>query len=311
MYYFNTGFTALSIQFESANDNGGTPGAFNTFGGPVVGTGVNPSTNTTSAAVAFNGGTAATVYAWTRVNLVSATGTGTVTGVVLGTKITSGTSFPSFASGACGKILAAVCTAPSLARFVWRNQQSAQVVSFGGGSENLNADRTNHSGDTLGVLTGREISAPTAPWRITVAFLPGEVTSGTPFFESGIYVLDGTGKAIDFAWASTNHTYVLWYDTWTSTSVPTVSRDVDDDANTEETNGGVLWLRLVNDGTNFIPCKSPDGYNFSLFYPTLQKAVGAFIGAPTKVGYFMSILNGNYYPSLSIVSWTVDSGSTC
>lgn len=76
--YQSTGFSAISLQFESAS-GANTPGSFAAYSGTIT-AGVNPNTGTTS------GYTTGTGYVgWYRMNLVSATGSGTITGVMFGT----------------------------------------------------------------------------------------------------------------------------------------------------------------------------------------------------------------------------------
>lgn len=75
--YQSTGFSAISLRFESAS-GANSPGSFGAFSGTIV-AGANPSTNTTA-----NYTTATGYVGWYRVTLTSATGTGTIRGVILG-----------------------------------------------------------------------------------------------------------------------------------------------------------------------------------------------------------------------------------
>lgn len=76
--YFSTGFGALSLVVQSAPDNAGAPGTWVTFAGTVV-SGVNPNTSITSADTRLNG-----YFPWNRVQLASATGVGSIQGVLYG-----------------------------------------------------------------------------------------------------------------------------------------------------------------------------------------------------------------------------------
>lgn len=72
--YFTSGFTAISLTYESAPNgiNSSTPGTFTAFSGfPVSATGDNAQ-----AAIGLN--------AWTRIRLASFSGTGTITGIIQG-----------------------------------------------------------------------------------------------------------------------------------------------------------------------------------------------------------------------------------
>ncbi len=82
--YFNSGFSAVSVLFQSAPNNNGTAGSWGT-GFPVqqtVVTGSNPGTNTTGGFLWIVG-----QNAFTRVQLTSATGSGVVTGAAFGWRI--------------------------------------------------------------------------------------------------------------------------------------------------------------------------------------------------------------------------------
>jgi len=91
--YTSQGFTALSIQLESAPDANGSPGTWVPFGGSVSVS--NPLTNPAQGNSGFSG-----FFPWVRVNLISVTGTGTVTGLVFGKK--PPTAVPSIQAGGSG-----------------------------------------------------------------------------------------------------------------------------------------------------------------------------------------------------------------
>lgn len=78
--YTSTGFSAISLQLESAPDVSGTPGSWSAFtGATVVTDGINPSTSTNTATIGIHSSAA-----WVRINLVTATGTGTLKYQVFG-----------------------------------------------------------------------------------------------------------------------------------------------------------------------------------------------------------------------------------
>jgi hypothetical protein len=81
MAWTSTGFSAASVQFESAPDSAGSPGTWVAFAGTVV-SGLNPSTiaNTgQQATVRFFG-----YQPWVRINFQSKTGTGTIHVIAFG-----------------------------------------------------------------------------------------------------------------------------------------------------------------------------------------------------------------------------------
>lgn len=96
--YSNTGYSALSIQLESASDSGGVPGSWSAFtGATVVTDGANPSTNSSYATIGIH-----STASFVRLNLTSATGTGTVTYQVWGANSTSVAGAGSGTSGGTG-----------------------------------------------------------------------------------------------------------------------------------------------------------------------------------------------------------------
>lgn len=77
--YQSTGFSALSLAFQSAS-GALTPGSFSAYTG-TTDLGANPNTNTTGAYSTFTG-----YVGWVRVTLSSKTGTGNIVGVLYGYK---------------------------------------------------------------------------------------------------------------------------------------------------------------------------------------------------------------------------------
>jgi len=85
MSYQVIGFSAISLQFESAvgGANLNTPGTFGAFSG-TVSLGVNPSTSVACATVANCTAVFTGTVGWYRVNFISHTGSGTITGTLKG-----------------------------------------------------------------------------------------------------------------------------------------------------------------------------------------------------------------------------------
>jgi hypothetical protein len=84
MTYQVTGFSAISLQFESAT-GASVPGAFGAYSGTVT-TGVNPSVSVACATPSNCTAVFTGAVGWYRVNLISATGSGTVKGTLQGYK---------------------------------------------------------------------------------------------------------------------------------------------------------------------------------------------------------------------------------
>jgi len=77
--YQSTGFTVISLQFESAPPGTDTtPGAFVAFAGTLV-SGINPNTAITQASSQFSG-----YFPWVRINATALTGAGVIRGLLYG-----------------------------------------------------------------------------------------------------------------------------------------------------------------------------------------------------------------------------------
>ncbi len=70
--YISNGFSAESVELQSAPDLNGVPDTFVTFAGTLL-TGANPATATTQAQATFSG-----FYPWLRIKVNSVTGTGSI-----------------------------------------------------------------------------------------------------------------------------------------------------------------------------------------------------------------------------------------
>lgn len=77
--YSSTGFSAISLVLQSAPNSSGVPGAWTTFAGATISVGVNPNVATTQAFTQLVG-----YNPFVRMNLASATGSGTVVGFAYG-----------------------------------------------------------------------------------------------------------------------------------------------------------------------------------------------------------------------------------
>jgi hypothetical protein len=82
--YANTGFTGITLAFQSAPNVAGVAGSWSTFAGGTILSGINPNTNTTGAFTWLTG-----YNPWVRMALTSAAGTGEVDGAVYGWRIPS------------------------------------------------------------------------------------------------------------------------------------------------------------------------------------------------------------------------------
>jgi hypothetical protein len=102
LVYYSTGFSAVSIEFDFADDSSGSPGSWSVWPDLAPGTSL-PLTSTTSAqATGFKH------KAWASVNLNSVTGSGVVSGTLFGYRATSQQDSSSVGGGGTSVNLASV-----------------------------------------------------------------------------------------------------------------------------------------------------------------------------------------------------------
>lgn len=106
--YQVSGFSAVSLQFESATGVAGTPGTFGAFSGTVT-SGSNPLTATSCSTPSDCRSTFTGVVGWYRVNFVSHTGNGSIQGTLQGYKTYQGLGGDSPSLGGCAGTISTPC----------------------------------------------------------------------------------------------------------------------------------------------------------------------------------------------------------
>lgn len=145
--YNNSGFSALSLVFQSAPNVSGVAGSWSTFAGATLLSGVNPNTNTAGGFTWLTG-----YNAWVRVTLASSTGSGIINGAAYGYRIPS--------AGATG--------------------------SGGGGVQPVSGTVVANQG-TPGVGAWPTLAAQgSSPWVVDGAAASGGAPSGNPLWVSGL-----------------------------------------------------------------------------------------------------------------------------
>jgi len=178
-------------------------------------------------------------------------------------------------------------TDPTTVSFAWRNQGSA-TESVNGQSLYLLAPAL--AGDNI---KGREIAQPSRPYTITICIVPHMAYAN--FNAGGLYFTDNaTGKIVNFVFNATRTLQVNYYTNATTFSSTPISAQ-------EMLITTPLWMRVTDDGTNFLFYWSSNGVNFHKFGASLGRT--AFLAAPSHVGYFAMSANGTWPAGVNLYSW--------
>ena len=176
-------------------------------------------------------------------------------------------------------------TDPSSISFSWRNQGSASVQSR---TQSVYLLAPAASGDNI---KGREISAPSTPWSITVGLIPH--THNQNFNSCGLYVSDGT-KLIASPVGTGGAFGVNKY-----TNVTTFSG-----ANYAAPGTGFaitpIFVKVVDDGTNLKWYWSPNGIDFHL---VTSNARLDYLASVSFVGFYANSNNSSWASACLLVSW--------
>lgn len=178
---------------------------------------------------------------------------------------------------------------PSISDFTtWVNQSSTTAtVDFTNGIYTLScASDANTNGRTED-LALRVKTAPSTPWTLTIAMrircAPGAAVS------AGLVTRDsGTGHITALAITPAGGVAFIWRwndpqsfsgNPWNSTNAATVI------------GSQITWLRVVNDGTNFVWSFSFDGIQFHRVYT--EAVSGAFVATCNTIGFYLNYQNRN------------------
>jgi len=309
--YFATGYSALSIQLESAppGSNSSVPGTFAAWAGTIV-SGTHPATATNQAQVYLSG-----LYPWVQVHLTSATGTGEVIGAAYGYKVAN-TQFPVAGGSVCGALLTPTCQSP--VSYNWTRAVAGTGVTFTdvNGAEVQNLLAANATGGSDSGLQASVIPIPATPYSATLAIStcgtnPSSVgpqeglvlSDGTKFVYLNLYMPNGTTGA-------NPHPSIDYYTNRTTFS-STPMQGSQDFVGTAIC-PGPLFLKVVDDGTNIEFLYNANGYGFQ----HIRCATGcgtnqnlivsrtAFL-TPTQLGWATRDSNGNYNQMSTVYSFAL------
>ena len=176
-------------------------------------------------------------------------------------------------------------TDPSSISFSWRNQGSASVQSR---TQSVYLLAPAASGDNI---KGREISAPSTPWSITVGLIPH--THNQNFNSCGLYVSDGT-KLIASPVGTGGAFGVNKYTNVTTFSGASYAAPGTGFAITP------IFVKVVDDGTNLKWYWSPNGIDFHL---VTSNARLDYLASVSFVGFYANSNNSSWAAACLLVSW--------
>lgn len=292
--YFSSGFSAVSLQFESATDAGNVPGTFTIFAGTLL-AGSNPMSAIDRATSTFGGSLA---EAWVRINPITLTGTGQITGRAVGNRLTARSNFGQsslFQAGIAAFLGNA--TLPIDSQFVWFAQGAATRTVNSNGSIFIQIPQ----GNAANAVSYRCVALPTYPaaYTWTIAWMPyinfnnAAAVMGAALYNSGTNLFDSV------AWqANTSNTFPTFalVKACTSTfSCTGVTSNYVGDHN-------IIWQRAQDDGTNISWTFSADGVNFPLATATHRYAHTVL---QATHACFVMYTNTAQFEGGDVISWSI------
>lgn len=188
--YANSGFSAVTLAFQSAPNVAGVAGSWTTFAGGTLISGINPNTNTTGTftwIVGYN--------PWVRVALTAATGSGIVNGAIYGYRIPSaGSSSAATADvnlkdvGGVAIALGQTTMAASLPVAIASNQSAVPISGTVAATES----------GTWTVQPGN--TANTTAWKVDASATTQPVSGTVAATQSGTWTVQPGNTANTTAW---------------------------------------------------------------------------------------------------------------
>ncbi len=167
--YANSGFSAITLAFQSAPNVAGVPGSWSTFAGGTILAGVNPNTNVTGAFSWLTG-----YNPWVRVALTSATGSGIVNGAIYGYRIPSAGATGTGTQTVTGTVTANQGTAGS----AWPVSQSGTWTVQPGNTANTTAWKVDNSAVNQPVVGTAAVGSAPSGNPVYLAGLGSGITGG-------------------------------------------------------------------------------------------------------------------------------------
>lgn len=199
----------------------------------------------------------------------------------------SDTAITIAATGGGGLDYLASLVDPTGISFAWRNQGSATITT-----------RTKslflYSPAGSGNIRGREIDAPSAPWSVSIGFIPS--LHGQNYQQCGLYVGDGTKlETANVSYSSQPN--CLGVTRWNSATSYASSIIAPNMAQMP----CPMWLKVYDDNTNIKWYWSVNGIDW---IQLTSNSRTAWLSSVSKVGFWVDPENGNYGAGILLVSWS-------
>jgi hypothetical protein len=180
---------------------------------------------------------------------------------------------------------------PPVSTLTWINQGGATAADQNFG---IFMKAPPNSGDSLRCLV--KSAYPSTPYTFTVAACFDLAQAN--FAIGGICLTDGT-KFVTFSygWASGITNAVFHWSNATTNSAAAYGP-------TTALQNQLIWLRLTDDGTNFVFSTSVNGVDFTTQVLLTESRTAYMSGGPTKVGIFLDPNNASHGMSGQFLSWT-------
>lgn len=301
--YFSSGFSAVNVIFESAPNgvNANSPGAWSTF---TALSGNNPSTAITQNTTTFSGS-----FPWVRVRLASSTGTGQVTGRMLGAQLTSATAFPNAFSSISANAVFGTFHVPVASDFSWVDQGAATVTNLTDGFILAKA---------LGAVAGPDIlskrcaTLPASPWTVITAWInsPSNMTENNTHW--GLLLQQtGGGRVSEFARGSTFQAVTPSFFNLYGCTSDLMASCTSLSGTLNQRAYPVTWERVVDNGVNRTWSGSLDGVNWTTISNFVVTAGNYAAITPTQACIYLYDNDaGNWSSQVKVVSWQLCSGSS-
>jgi hypothetical protein len=292
--FFNTGFSAVSVRFESApvGNSSSVPGTFVAFAGTTIGAGVNPSTSITQDSNSFKG-----LYPFVQVNLQSVTGTGLITGFVYGYK-NQPANYGTIAGGLFPFTLTPPPACAALTQFNF--SPAGDVTTCVNNPQYLTLEQ--NGGDGNGCISAVIKSEIGSSYTFTVGFNVGGNLHVAGSTEAYIFLTDGTkGIVYGVRWTGGNSPegIAAKFSTASSNSNPGFSAyyiDLTGMAFMQP----VEWFQIVEDGVHRTYNVSSDGINF---IQVQQTVVGDFLTTASYGVAVRNTTNSGQIGQMTVYSW--------